>query len=172
MDVASEMILRLTSSRCPHCREAIERASGCTHMTCRCGFEYCICCGQMWVSGHMGMCTGPTAGVDGPAWPASSGSVPPPSNNVDEFKRYVEKEVGKLVTLECVVDAREALTTHCDKIRSLACHVRISWVAAYSAIAAALEDLQWHRRQPFMRECCRDSIFTAAQCLSGSEATR
>ena len=101
----------------------------------------------------MGMCTGPTAGVDGPAWPASSGSVPPPSNNVDEFKRFVEKEVGKLVTLECVVDAREVLTTHCDKIRSLASHVKDSLVAAHWAVSAAVEDLQRRQWEPFMREC-------------------
>jgi IBR domain, a half RING-finger domain len=37
---------RLTSTirRCPHCCVFLERTSGCDHMTCSCGFEFCYRC--------------------------------------------------------------------------------------------------------------------------------
>ena len=33
--------------RCPKCKHVLERISGCDHMTCKCGAEFCFCCGSM-----------------------------------------------------------------------------------------------------------------------------
>ena len=33
---------------CPRCRNMVERRSGCPHMTCRCGQEFCYHCGQLY----------------------------------------------------------------------------------------------------------------------------
>ena len=38
---------------CPRCRNMVERRSGCPHMTCRCGQEFCYHCGQLY-----GQCRG------------------------------------------------------------------------------------------------------------------
>lgn len=37
--------------QCPSCKFWVERISGCQHMTCRCGYEFCYICG-----GHYGDC--------------------------------------------------------------------------------------------------------------------
>ncbi|PNS15667.1 hypothetical protein CAC42_4119 [Sphaceloma murrayae] len=34
--------------RCGKCGFLVELASGCYHMTCLCGFQFCYCCGQFW----------------------------------------------------------------------------------------------------------------------------
>lgn len=34
--------------RCYRCSTVVERAFGCSHMTCRCGAEFCIGCGEQW----------------------------------------------------------------------------------------------------------------------------
>ena len=33
---------------CPSCTNMVERSSGCLHMTCRCGTEFCYSCGQLY----------------------------------------------------------------------------------------------------------------------------
>ena len=33
---------------CPVCSNMVERSSGCLHMTCRCGQEFCYRCGQLY----------------------------------------------------------------------------------------------------------------------------
>ncbi|KAF8107626.1 hypothetical protein N665_0119s0087 [Sinapis alba] len=38
--------------RCQQCRVMIELAQGCNHMTCRCGHEFCYCCGAEYREGH------------------------------------------------------------------------------------------------------------------------
>lgn len=35
---------------CPSCNNMVERRSGCTHMTCRCGGQFCYICGGIWGS--------------------------------------------------------------------------------------------------------------------------
>ncbi|CAN6461496.1 unnamed protein product [Victoria cruziana] len=39
-------------ARCPRCKFFVERAEGCSHMTCRCSFEFCYICGGRWTDGH------------------------------------------------------------------------------------------------------------------------
>ncbi|KIW15066.1 hypothetical protein PV08_07853 [Exophiala spinifera] len=34
--------------RCHSCRALVERASGCRHMTCKCGSQFCYVCGAKW----------------------------------------------------------------------------------------------------------------------------
>ncbi|KAH9305590.1 hypothetical protein KI387_009994 [Taxus chinensis] len=34
--------------RCPKCRTLVERDSGCSHMICRCSFQFCYKCGSEW----------------------------------------------------------------------------------------------------------------------------
>lgn len=45
--------------RCPKCSSMIERVSGCNHMTCRCGHEFCWLCSKAYTSTHFtrGPCT-------------------------------------------------------------------------------------------------------------------
>ncbi|VVB12390.1 unnamed protein product [Arabis nemorensis] len=38
--------------RCQQCRIMIELAQGCNHMTCRCGHEFCYCCGAEYREGQ------------------------------------------------------------------------------------------------------------------------
>ncbi|KAF8110508.1 hypothetical protein N665_0083s0070 [Sinapis alba] len=38
--------------RCPSCKFYVEKADGCMHITCRCGFQFCYGCGSVWVSNH------------------------------------------------------------------------------------------------------------------------
>ncbi|KAI1129450.1 hypothetical protein F5Y10DRAFT_238273 [Nemania abortiva] len=33
---------------CPRCNNMVERRSGCDHMTCRCGGQFCYICGSVW----------------------------------------------------------------------------------------------------------------------------
>ncbi|KAI0108984.1 hypothetical protein GGR51DRAFT_513963 [Nemania sp. FL0031] len=35
---------------CPRCNNMVEKRSGCNHMTCRCGGEFCYVCGGAWGS--------------------------------------------------------------------------------------------------------------------------
>ncbi|CDO75759.1 hypothetical protein BN946_scf184921.g35 [Trametes cinnabarina] len=39
---------RMGWTRCPRCTELVERKSGCPHMTCRCGGEFCYVCGELY----------------------------------------------------------------------------------------------------------------------------
>jgi len=41
--------------KCPHCKNGIQKASGCNHMKCRCGHEFCWICLQRWPHS---LCTG------------------------------------------------------------------------------------------------------------------
>ena len=34
--------------RCPQCHHMIELYSGCRHITCKCGCEFCYTCGVLW----------------------------------------------------------------------------------------------------------------------------
>ncbi|KIW81409.1 hypothetical protein Z517_04434 [Fonsecaea pedrosoi CBS 271.37] len=49
-DTAGQALLSLSETRkwmrCPHCKNMVERISGCLHMTCRCGTEFCYNCGK------------------------------------------------------------------------------------------------------------------------------
>ncbi|KAL7152654.1 hypothetical protein ABFS83_04G113100 [Erythranthe nasuta] len=38
--------------RCRRCKFFVERNTGCLHMTCRCGFEFCYKCGADWIDTH------------------------------------------------------------------------------------------------------------------------
>ncbi|XP_003572260.1 LOW QUALITY PROTEIN: E3 ubiquitin-protein ligase RNF144B-like [Brachypodium distachyon] len=40
--------------RCPRCRFYVEKAVGCLHIVCRCGFEFCYGCGKPWALIHDG----------------------------------------------------------------------------------------------------------------------
>jgi len=45
---------------CPACWQLVQRASGCDHMTCACGAEFCYSCGAEW-----GTCKSDTGGCAG-----------------------------------------------------------------------------------------------------------
>ncbi|XP_019433132.1 PREDICTED: uncharacterized protein DDB_G0292642-like [Lupinus angustifolius] len=38
--------------KCPNCSFYVQRTSGCEHMTCRCGCNFCYRCGAKWEFGH------------------------------------------------------------------------------------------------------------------------
>ncbi|KAJ1268695.1 hypothetical protein BS78_07G154600 [Paspalum vaginatum] len=38
--------------RCPRCRFYVEKSTGCMHITCRCGFQFCYRCGKPWAPIH------------------------------------------------------------------------------------------------------------------------
>lgn len=38
--------------QCPRCRNGVEKRSGCNHISCRCGHEWCFRCGSDWESGR------------------------------------------------------------------------------------------------------------------------
>lgn len=46
------MLFRLAKEkewqRCEKCGQVVEKTSGCCHMICRCGFEFCYKCGSEW----------------------------------------------------------------------------------------------------------------------------
>ena len=56
-DVDTQQARALAATRgwkaCPTCRSMVEKSSGCLHMTCRCGTEFCYRCGQLY-----SLCTG------------------------------------------------------------------------------------------------------------------
>ena len=58
LDEASEMLINTDGKRCPCCRCAIFKDSGCNHMTCNnksCSTEFCYVCGQEYpqdIYGH------------------------------------------------------------------------------------------------------------------------
>ena len=61
-----EMLAWATSGTvqiCPHCSSLVERSSGCNHMTCKCGGDFCYQCGR---AGHSCRCARgtPTLPVD------------------------------------------------------------------------------------------------------------
>lgn len=38
--------------RCPKCQFYVEKKSGCLHITCRCGYEFCYGCGSIYTPSH------------------------------------------------------------------------------------------------------------------------
>jgi hypothetical protein len=38
--------------QCARCSNIIEKASGCNHMTCHCGYQFCYLCGKRWNPSH------------------------------------------------------------------------------------------------------------------------
>lgn len=55
-DVAGQALLALGNKKkwtqCPHCRNMVERRSGCLHMSCRCGTSFCYNCGRQNCGGE------------------------------------------------------------------------------------------------------------------------
>jgi len=37
---------------CEKCNHVIELKTGCNHMTCRCGYQFCYKCGRVWTANH------------------------------------------------------------------------------------------------------------------------
>ncbi|MED6191754.1 hypothetical protein PIB30_003557 [Stylosanthes scabra] len=40
--------------RCPRCKFYVEKNGGCLHIVCRCRFEFCYACGELWHANHGG----------------------------------------------------------------------------------------------------------------------
>lgn len=38
--------------KCPSCKFYVEKSEGCSHITCRCSYEFCYRCGSKWSSKH------------------------------------------------------------------------------------------------------------------------
>ncbi|KAK8222279.1 hypothetical protein BKA81DRAFT_352266 [Phyllosticta paracitricarpa] len=38
--------------RCYRCENMVEKRSGCNHMTCTCGAQFCYVCGARWLGRH------------------------------------------------------------------------------------------------------------------------
>jgi len=47
-DLFGELVIGQKMKQCARCRNWIQKAQGCDHMTCRCGFQFCYRCGQKW----------------------------------------------------------------------------------------------------------------------------
>eukprot|EP00121_Abeoforma_whisleri_P007374 Awhi_evm1s6730 len=45
-EAMSEFCRRKRLKQCPSCKNLVERNGGCNHMTCRCGTNFCYCCGH------------------------------------------------------------------------------------------------------------------------------
>ncbi|KAK5658795.1 hypothetical protein OQA88_1607 [Cercophora sp. LCS_1] len=43
-DKASEQMIRKTSKKCPECKKDVHKFTGCNHITCVCGHEWCYIC--------------------------------------------------------------------------------------------------------------------------------
>ncbi|KAK4216034.1 hypothetical protein QBC37DRAFT_255771, partial [Rhypophila decipiens] len=43
-DKASEEVIKKTSKNCPECKKAVTKWTGCNHITCVCGHEWCYVC--------------------------------------------------------------------------------------------------------------------------------
>ena len=40
------------AKQCPNCKKWVEKISGCDHITCSCGSEFCYLCGELYINGH------------------------------------------------------------------------------------------------------------------------
>ena len=49
-----DMMSWRTTRACPGCEMRTTRSSGCNHMTCPCGIEWCYACGALWNPMHYG----------------------------------------------------------------------------------------------------------------------
>lgn len=38
--------------KCPNCKFFVEKTLGCTHIRCRCKYDFCYTCGTMWTTNH------------------------------------------------------------------------------------------------------------------------
>ncbi|KAI0545145.1 hypothetical protein F4679DRAFT_487065 [Xylaria curta] len=51
-DIGTQQVISLATRSgwrsCPTCKNMVERRSGCSHMTCRCGGQFCYVCGSIW----------------------------------------------------------------------------------------------------------------------------
>jgi len=48
----SEILIKMTTQKCPECKVSIEKNDGCNHMTCRsCRHEFCFLCLKKWYCG-------------------------------------------------------------------------------------------------------------------------
>jgi ariadne-1 len=47
-DLFGDLVQGQKMKQCARCRNWIQKAQGCDHMTCRCGFQFCYRCGQKW----------------------------------------------------------------------------------------------------------------------------
>eukprot|EP00262_Sarcandra_glabra_P001193 TRINITY_DN11212_c1_g1_i1.p1 TRINITY_DN11212_c1_g1~~TRINITY_DN11212_c1_g1_i1.p1 ORF type:complete len:355 (-),score=45.23 TRINITY_DN11212_c1_g1_i1:176-1240(-) len=54
--MAIELAVSKKWKRCPTCKFYVEKAEGCLHITCRCGFEFCYVCGLKWSDEHHASC--------------------------------------------------------------------------------------------------------------------
>ncbi|XP_017254600.1 E3 ubiquitin-protein ligase RSL1 [Daucus carota subsp. sativus] len=53
IDLMVEKIAKKNNWRkCPSCKFYVEKSQGCSHMTCRCSYEFCYRCGSKWSSKH------------------------------------------------------------------------------------------------------------------------
>ncbi|WJX31351.1 hypothetical protein P8452_19787 [Trifolium repens] len=48
-----ELARREMWQKCPICSIYVERHSGCEHIQCRCGCNFCYMCGKFWEHGHL-----------------------------------------------------------------------------------------------------------------------
>lgn len=59
-DIDTQLARSLAASlgwkECPSCRNMVEKESGCLHMTCRCGTQFCYRCGR-WYNICPGTCS-------------------------------------------------------------------------------------------------------------------
>ncbi|KAK3329695.1 hypothetical protein B0H66DRAFT_442615, partial [Apodospora peruviana] len=53
-DKASEDMINKTSKKCPECKKAVHKWSGCNHITCVCKHEWCYICFAKFERNHVG----------------------------------------------------------------------------------------------------------------------
>lgn len=55
VNVATQQVMNIAAREgwrtCGRCNMLLERVDGCIHMTCRCGYQFCIRCGDKWPCG-------------------------------------------------------------------------------------------------------------------------
>ena len=52
-DERKSRIVMTKCRRCSDCNRPIDKISGCRHMTCVCGYEFCWKCNEKWAAGHV-----------------------------------------------------------------------------------------------------------------------
>lgn len=84
-----ELVAARGWARCPACGAGVERVSGCAHMTCACGGEFCYDCGGMWAGGAR--------------CPAGCGLFPPLEGVPDPQEPAVEGGLAAVVAMDAEV---------------------------------------------------------------------